>query len=201
MVKRDGEWVARELDDMLCTGHSLIEEACRCCGKVLQSEAELEAEATRKAQMLADIAMVEQRRAENLEHDNQLRLPYVPIAPRNMLVSPMHSKHDTFKPVFSVIWEDISVLFAKTDVPLAQCAVLAALKERGIRVLPPKRRVRGVELGQPAFCGNHIHIMRKTDALFKVLEMVYDVADELDRHRDELRLQTDDRASSAPTAT
>jgi hypothetical protein len=61
--------------------------------------------------------------------------------------------------------------------------------------------VRGVELGQPAFCGNHIHIMRATDALFKVLEMVYDVSDQLDRHSDELRLQTDDRASSAPTAT
>jgi hypothetical protein len=164
MVKRDGEWVQRELDNMLCTGHSLIGEACRCRGKVFQSEAELEAEATRKAQMLADIAMDEQSRAENLEHDNQVRPPYMPVAPRNVLVSPMHSKHDTLKPAFSVIWEDISVLFAKcakTDVPLVQYDVLAALKERGIRTLLPKRRVRGVQLGQLVFCGNHIHIMRR----------------------------------------
>jgi hypothetical protein len=165
MVKRDGEWVERELNDMLCTGHSLIGEACRCRGKVFQSEAELEAEATRKTQMLADIAMDEQSRAENLEHDNQVRPPYVPVAPRNVLVSPMHSKHDTFKPAFSVIWEDISVLFAKcakTDVPLAQYDVLAALEERGTCILQPKRRLRGVELGQPVSCGNHIHIMWTT---------------------------------------
>jgi hypothetical protein len=38
MGKRDGEWVERELDDVLCTRHSLIGEACLCCGKVLQSE-------------------------------------------------------------------------------------------------------------------------------------------------------------------
>jgi hypothetical protein len=147
--------------------------------------------------MLADIVMDEQRRAENLDHDNQVRPPYVPVAPRNVLVSPMHSKHDTFKPVFSVIWEDVSVLFAnfaRTDAPLAQYDVLAALEDRGTCILQPKRRVRSVELGQPVFCGNHIHIMRTTDALFKVLEMVYDVADELGWHRDELHLQTDDRA-------
>jgi hypothetical protein len=178
MVKRDGEWVERELDDMLCTGHSLVGEACRCRGKVFQSEAELEAEATRKAQLLADIAMDEQSRAENLEHDNQVRPPYVLVAPGNVLVSRLHSKHDTFKPAFSVIWEDISVLFAnfaKTDVPLTQYDVLAALEDRGTCILQPKRRLRVVELSQPVFCGNHIHIMRTTDALFKVLEMVHEI--------------------------
>jgi hypothetical protein len=34
MAKRDGEWVERELDEMLCTRHVFIGEACRCCGKV-----------------------------------------------------------------------------------------------------------------------------------------------------------------------
>jgi trimethylamine:corrinoid methyltransferase-like protein len=71
--------------------------------------------------------------------------------------------HGTFKPAFSAIWEDIAVLFQK-DVLLVQYDVLAVLRERGTRILLPKRRVRGVELGQPACCGNHIHSMRMTDA-------------------------------------
>jgi hypothetical protein len=75
MFERDGEWVERELDDMLCTGHSLVGEACRCCGKVFPSEAELEAEATRKANLLADTAMDEQRLTGSLEHDKQVRPP------------------------------------------------------------------------------------------------------------------------------
>jgi hypothetical protein len=47
--------------------------------------------------------------------------------------------------------------------------VLAALKESGIRILLPRWRARGVEFEQPAFGGNHIHIMRTTSELFKVL--------------------------------
>jgi hypothetical protein len=58
----------------------------------------------------------------------------------------MHYKHDTFKPAFPVIWEDIALLFQK-DVPLVQYDVLAALKESGTRILLPRWRACGVELG------------------------------------------------------
>jgi hypothetical protein len=47
--------------------------------------------------------------------------------------------------------------------------VLAALKESGIPHPMPRWRARGVKFGQPAFGGNHIHIMRTTGELFKVL--------------------------------
>jgi hypothetical protein len=41
------------------------------------------------------------------------------VPPRNVFVGLNALKHDTFKPAFPVIWEDIAVLFQK-DVPLVQ---------------------------------------------------------------------------------
>ena len=83
-----------------------------------------------------------------------------------------------------LFWGDIAVLFEARDVPLVQYDVLATLCSHGIRILLPRRRARGSELPQPALCGNHI--MRTSMAFFKMPELMYDAADELDRHRAEL---------------
>lgn len=69
--------------------------------------------------------------------------------------------------------------------------MVAALKEHGIRVMLPARRVPRQTIARPAFCGNHIHIMRTTLALFKVLEIAYDAADELELQRGALELEDD----------
>ena len=172
----DGEgqqrrWRSPEEDSALC--HARLGVPCPACNETPVSFEDM----VRRALGVESLFRDGQHLGTLKAHLNVLRPCALDLPRVNFLPGYMHFCHDTFKPVFNIIWAHIESR-CKTDPQGARflkLEVLKLLNKVGIHVTLPKNEsvANSKRIAKPDFRGADLWLMRTTGVLYWVLARVY----------------------------